>query len=287
MKRTFGWYFNRAKSYVGRPRTVIQVRPVPVDQMERCESPLFIVGAHRSGTSLVRRIFNSHPEIACPPESFFMANYVEMLESDLIRGGYFGLGCDAEAMRADLARKASELHEAFRIAHGKKLWADKTPQYTAILDGIDRLFAAKPRYVLVLRHPCDVVYSNFRKGWTHNDIADPFESNLAYVKLCIERLLAFESKHAARCTRLVYDQLARDPERTLRESLARIGLDYHPDMLEFGHKEHNFGVEDPVVRGKSAIDASEGAWRDWNRRQKARAEEVFGARIYETSYWVG
>jgi hypothetical protein len=121
------WYWNRVKTYVGRPRMIVQTKPVVIGDDDRCESPIFIVGAHRSGTSLVRRLFNSHREIACPPESFFIANYAAMLDDRFVGAGYEAFGYSAEEARADIARKASELHEAYRIATGKSIWADKTP----------------------------------------------------------------------------------------------------------------------------------------------------------------
>jgi Sulfotransferase family len=285
VKQSLKWYYSRVRAWISRPRMIVQQRTLLVDSIERCASPLFIVGAHRSGTSLVRRMFNSHPDIACPPESFFMANYVAMLEDQEIFSGYRAFGHDPEAMRADLARKASDLHEGFRIAHGKSLWADKTPQYTAILDGIDRLFARTPRYVLVLRHPLDIVYSNFQKGWKHNTIEDPFESNLAYVRQSIDRLLAFEAQHPARCTRIVYRQLCDDPATVLAAAMAKIGLEYHPDMLEFGSKNHNFGAEDPIARSRKVIEVSEGAWHSLSPAQKQRAAEVFGPEVLAERFW--
>src|SRR5437016_13561010 len=36
----------------------------------------FFVGCGRSGTTLVRAIFSSHPELAIPPESHFLARMV-------------------------------------------------------------------------------------------------------------------------------------------------------------------------------------------------------------------
>ena len=38
--------------------------------------PIFILGCQRSGTSLIRRILDSHSSIACPPESGFIVQLV-------------------------------------------------------------------------------------------------------------------------------------------------------------------------------------------------------------------
>lgn len=279
------WYFNRIKSYIGRPRLLVQERVVTLDDTDRCESPVFIVGAHRSGTSLVRRMFNSHPDIACPPETFFIEHYVKMLDDAEVFEGYSGFGHDKEGMRRDLANKASSLHEAFRVAQGKAIWADKTPQYTGCLDGIDRLFARKPRYVMVMRHPCDIVHSIFNRGWKFNAIDDLFESTVVYVRQAIDNLLEFEAAQPDRCTRLDYRLLCEDAGPTLTAAMAKIGLEYDPEMLQFGEKNHNYGLEDPVIRGKKTIEASAGAWQSWTPAQKERVKAAFGERALEDIYW--
>ena len=279
------WYWNRFKTYVGRPRMVVQTRAVLLDEADRCETPLFIVGPHRSGTSLVRRLFNSHPEIACPPESFFIANYAAMLDDRHVQAGYDGLGYSAEEMRRDLAHKAASLHEAFRLAHGKRIWADKTPDYSLQIDGIDRLFGAAPRYILVLRHPGDVVHSIYRRGWRLNAVDDAFDSALQHVRACLDSVLEFERRHPDRCTRIVYAQLCEQPEQALTLALERLGLSFHSDMLRFADQAHNFGMEDPVIRGTRTIAARSGAWRSLSDDQQTRIAAMFGPEVEDPAYW--
>ncbi len=287
MRRRHGliWYWNRVKTYLGRPRMIVQTKPVVIDDADRCEEPIFIVGAHRSGTSLVRRLFNSHRDVACPPESFFIANYAAMAQDRFVRAGYEAFGYSAEDMRTDLVRKASSLHEAYRIATGKRFWADKTPQYAEHLDAIDKLYDGKARFVLVLRHPGDVIHSIYKRDWRFNDIADGFESALAHVKACIDGMLEFEAAHPDRCTRLVYCNLCADPEAVLTATLARLGLEFDPGMLDFGDKDHNFGLEDPVVRGTRTISLNSGGWRSLTTAQQNRIVETFGPNAQKPFFW--
>jgi len=48
--------------------------------------PIFVVGCHRSGTTLFRLILDSHPAISCGPETRFLAD-LENLESVKAQNG--------------------------------------------------------------------------------------------------------------------------------------------------------------------------------------------------------
>lgn len=282
---SINWYWKRFRAYLGRPRMIVQIKPVVIDDDDRCEAPIFIVGAHRSGTSLVRRLFNAHSQIACPPESFFMANYVAMLDDSNVAAGYEGFGYTRPEMRRDLANKASALHEAFRIATGKQIWADKTPQYTDHLEAIDRLFDGRARFAIVLRHPGDIAHSIYKRDWRFNDVEDGFESALAHVKASIDNLLAFEAAHPDRCTRIIYCDLCDDPAPVLTAALESLDLQFEPAMLNFAEQDHNYGLEDPVVRGTRSVSANSGAWRSLTPAQRDRVVETFGTQVLENRYW--
>ena len=47
--------------------------------MLNCKCPIFIVGCFRSGTTLLRIILNSHPEIWIPEETGYLPHIYEKL----------------------------------------------------------------------------------------------------------------------------------------------------------------------------------------------------------------
>ena len=266
--------WNRLKSYLGRPRMIVQSNAVVLSEHEPCAAPLFVLGPMRSGTSLVRRMLNSHPDIACPPESYFIDRYAAMAQDEQVLAGYEGLGFSRNAAIEDLARKAGELHEAFRITQGKALWADKTPPYTRKVDAIDALFGERPRYLLVWRHPWDAAHSLKERGWYLEGEDDPLAAALHYVRENFETMRRFADANPGRCAELRYARLCADPAGEFTPALAHLGLEWHPDMLEFGTKEHNFGTEDPLVRGQKSIRPSSGAWKSWSEAERKRALDI-------------
>jgi LPS sulfotransferase NodH len=143
---------------MGRPLMVRQQCFVP-DDGERCEDPIFVLGVHRSGTSLLRRILNSHSGVACPPESFFLKHFCDLYQSQGTRVGLqgFGFSDDEEVYRDQIAAWAARYHEAYRKGCGKRRWADKTPAYVAIASDLAALFGPAAQFVALYRHPFDIV----------------------------------------------------------------------------------------------------------------------------------
>jgi hypothetical protein len=276
-KRALFWA-RRVRAFLGKG-WVIERAPIIVSQDEDlCLNPIFVIGTHRSGTSLVRRILDSHPNIACPPESFFLSHYSALLRDDTALKGISNLGFSREEALAGLRRGAAFFHEAYRRAKNKPRWADKTPSYAFHLDTIESLFGPGCRYVFVFRHPLDVAYSIWKRGWTlweaDRSTGDRLADTCRYVADSIARQLAFMDEHRDRSLALIYDRLVSAPEPHLRRLCDFLGEPFAHEMLEHHKQPHDSGTEDPVVRGIKGFSASEANWLAWPKEDVARAWSI-------------
>lgn len=121
------------------------------------DSPVFVVGFPRSGTTLLEQMLDAHPDFCSMDERDFVheltrrmqlagQSYPEDLarltqqDSDQLRGIYAGLA--GKAMPARMGRRL----------------VDKNPLNMLCLPMIARLFP-DARIILCLRHPCDVLLS--------------------------------------------------------------------------------------------------------------------------------
>lgn len=253
-----GWL--RAKAYIGRPRLVVQTKPVLVSDSDVCEMPLFIIGAHRSGTSLVRRIINAHSAFACPPETYFLTHFATMLRDPNTCAGFEGLGYLSKAeVTCEIRRWATQYHEAFRKAVGKRRWADKTPQYWAILPELRALFAEAVRFLIVVRDPRDVVYSIYSRGWRLGNFhSDNLLNAAMYVSEGLERQHKFLKEAPDLCHLLRYEELIEDPEATLRKVFQFLNEPWEREVLTYEDHPHNFGTEDPIASGASGFRKNSG-----------------------------
>lgn len=285
-------FLKRLRAFIAKPLVVVQTKAIVLDERELCNNPIFLVGVHRSGTSLVRRMFNSHPNIACPPETFFLRKYCELYKDELTYPGFRGFGWTREDMRLHIARQASELHEAFRMAHGKTRWADKTPQHTECLEELCQLFGAGARFVLIFRDPRDVAFSIYERKWRFNETdasnngMDLLDDTIQYVSCRMRLMINFQKRHPDRTTNLSYENVVQHPQVELGRALKFLGEKFSEAMLTFNSGQHNLGVEDPIVRGTSQLRLSGGYWKNISVDERVRIETRLGPLAEELGYTV-
>ena len=239
------------KTTIDELRRTKQVIVTP-DANPSGEPPIFIIGVHRSGTTLVRLIVDSHPRIACPPESFFLLGLSRVLEDEKSVEGLAAMGFTEQQVRHQLRECASYFFQLYAKSKGKTRWADKTPSYIDCLPFLDALYGPDCRYLLVFRHGLDVACSlgdvTPREVKEHVDACggDPVAGAARYWSRQVEKMLAFQREHASRCFEIRYEQLATEPEPLLRGAFEFMGEEWDPRVLKFHDQPHDrwIGLED-------------------------------------------
>jgi protein-tyrosine sulfotransferase len=248
---------------------------VPPESRVKCESPIFVVGVHRSGTTLLRLILDSHPSIACPPESFFIGPLQELMHDAKAVEGLLAMGFDRDHVLARIRELVSYFFETYAASKGKERWADKTPSYIDYLDFIETLYGPRCRYVLLYRHGLDVACSaaDMRIREMEPYVAECGGDRLAgaasYWSAQCAKQLAFQERHPERCLEVRYEELTRDPEPHLRALFDFLEEPWAPAILRFYEQDHDhwFGLQDGKAGDSTSIEPRSGAWR-----QRAPAE---------------
>jgi len=214
--------------------------------------PFFVVGAQRSGTTMLRLMLNSHSRIAVPFESAFLCQY-----SNLAQYGDLRNKSNAETLLRALAeepltKKGKIIQEPKAIlaepietysdlltaifqqyAHkrGKVRWGVKTPEYVTEIDQIWRLFP-HCKIIHLIRDGRDVALSYGRISWgsshTPRVAADwRWKVMLGHKMGEMIRVpyLSYLEVH--------YEDLVRSPEATLSKVCAFVGERYEAQMLHY------------------------------------------------------
>jgi hypothetical protein len=98
-------------------------------------------------------------------------------------------------------------------------------------------------------------------------------------------MLEFRKIRGERYITLIYEELVENPHQVLSKVCDFLSVPFEDEMIDFSSKNHNYGLEDPVIRGTSKIIPSHGAWKSLNLEQKDLCKEIFGEEIFELNYW--
>ncbi|UCD74219.1 MAG: sulfotransferase [Phycisphaerales bacterium] len=275
-----------------QPKIIRQDRLVVVDESDRCTNPIFLIGLHRSGTTLMRQIVDSHSRIACPAESFFLTGFNQVLQNVRYQRGLQGMGFDRQATAQGLNRAAGYFFDNYRRSKGKPRWADKTPEYVRILPFIEEVFGPTCQYVMLYRHPLDVINSLLASGWDFNTEQwecltyheDHFLNVVSYHADVLQRQLDFQYEHESRCHVIRYEELVADPANILPPMFEFLGEPWEPEVLAFHEKSHDRGVGDGYAPATKGFRPSVGNWKDWNAQQIEQARSILARQLEQLGY---
>lgn len=243
---------------------------LPPEARAATERPIFIVGVHRSGTTLVRLIVDSHSRIACPPESFFLLPLAGLLDDAKALEGLRAMGFERDHVVARLREGAAYFFEMYAASRGKPRWADKTPAYVSHLDFIETLFGPDCRYVMVYRHGLDTACSIAGQPditEAHEHIAacggDRHAGAARYWAVQCRRMRAFAEARGERCLALHYEALVADPEAETRRLFAFLEEPWEPAVLRFAEQPHDSwsGLEDVRAMTSRGFTPNVGSYR--------------------------
>jgi hypothetical protein len=261
---------------------------------------VFFVGCPRSGTTLLGRIADAHPQLAVVHETRWIPRCFQWREGLTPEGRVTGslvarlrdprvlepLQIDerelAELVResdgAHFASFVTKLFDVYGERQGKPLVGDKSPGYVRYLPLLHELWP-EAKFVHIVRDGRDVCLSvlDWRKGVTRFSTfaEDPYTTTGVwwewYVRLGREggRELGPGLYHELR-----YEALVAEPERESAALCEFLGLPYDASLLRF-HEGRTSSK--PGLSTKAAWLPVTGGLRDWRTTMDADAVRQFEA----------
>ena len=231
-------------------------------------SPLFIVGLARSGSTLVARMIDAHPDAAIFPEThmFGVLDFVGALENFRDRWQYIvflnevwtSLAAYSDTAAVVWAEQGArqpeytgatepllvEIGARYAALREARFWGEKTPGHALWLPAIRKLFPCA-KLIFTVRDPRDVLVS-YCERWNLGRFDPQFVLQAAAnIRYHLDRMLQAPSFPSAQIYCVRYECLTADPEREMRDVCRFLNIEFVPEMLSFYQKHANVERETP------------------------------------------
>jgi hypothetical protein len=266
-----------------------------------CDPYLFIVGCARSGTTLVRRIVDAHPEIAITTEMHWISHYVNYFKNqnrlvtpelvselsghkrftqfEIPREEFEGLLGSGEALPyPTFLRRVFGLYGKIK---NKPLVGNKTPAYVRSIPTFHALWP-DAKFVHIIRDGRDVCISilNWKKAERIvGRYASWEEDPVSTTALWWERKVRKAREDGAALGpgpyhETLYEDLVEDPERECKRLCEFLGVPYDDAMIRFHEGRERVK---PGRSAKSAWLRVTSGLRDWRTQMCTGDVERFEA----------
>lgn len=256
----------------------------------RDAKPLFLIGPPRSGSTILAKTLNTHPNLLMTDETavfLALAALIEKSHKGVKEGLWYGKTYNH--LWADLLQEKSreliwEFYDRIAAHEGKKalqFWGDKHPHYCNCLDFIYELFPDS-RFIFLVRDPRDAAVSLAKlNNWS--------------LEKAIEGLYVFFSRYQRFFSRfskipmyqLRYEELVSNYQAETARVFGWLGLPWAKETEQFiaeraGRDAHTEMGDDVPWRNFSQ---SVGRWREvLNPSQVRLAHQLLGEFMARFSY---
>ncbi len=229
--------------------------------------PVFIVGLGRSGSTLVSRMIDAHPQVAILPEThmYGVLDFLGGLRrfdnswqyTLFLNEVWSNLAAYPDPAAAVLAEFAAELPnyegptktviegmgQAYARVRSANLWGEKTPGHALWLQDIREMFPSA-KIIVTVRDPRDVLVSycqRWNRGRFNSRFVMESAANIRFHLDCLRHAeFPPEQVHW-----IHYEYLTAEPEKVMRGVCRFLQVDFFPQMLTFYESHQNIERETP------------------------------------------
>jgi hypothetical protein len=261
-------------------------------------NPIFVGGVPRSGTTLLRVILDTHPQIFCGTELRAveaLARLAESCRATCPAEVALPYSLDEARIRAVFGRLIMDFLEPSWRASGKARVAEKTPSNLVVFPELRRLFP-ESALIHMIRDGRDVVASRLERdraelgpGFDSVEMAGLRAIEWAAAMQFRRRLLGDEQVSRA-YFEVRYEALVARPEAVLRPLFEFVGEGFDPVVLSFATASREVEGVDEWSAGavrRPIFANSIGRWREaLGRRELAAVLDVAAAELEQLGYGV-
>jgi len=227
------------------------------------DTPIFITGMPRSGTTLVEQILASHPDVHGGGELDKISSIANGISHK--QGSLFPAGFDTLDQK-ELKSKANQfVTELAALAGEKKHTTDKSISNYVYM-GLIKVMMPNSKIILCKRDPRDIGLSVFQLDLGHTY---PWTYQLDWIGK-FYRLFEDLTDHWIQCLpgqihSVQYEDMVSNPEHHIRALLDYCGLDFDPACLEFHKMDRMVTTSSRAQVRKPIYKGSAGRWKNYEK----------------------
>ena len=215
-------------------------------------TPIFILGMPRSGTTLVEQIISSHSRVHGAGELPFLGRF----------GGSLSLGNQTVNSNNVLQIRNAYLNELNKVSNECPFVTDKTPQNFLY---IGLLLKALPeaKVIHVKRDPAATCWSNFKHYFSSKELGYSYKLNhtMSYFKLYQDLMNFWDQQYSDQIYHFDYDKLTLEQESETRKLIEHLELDWEDNCLSPQENERIVRTASQQQVRQKVYTGSSQAWR--------------------------
>lgn len=236
------------------------------------ETPIFIVGMPRSGTTLLEQILSSHREVSDAGELTYLRRCLDDMCSD---DDEVKFPWQAEMHCERLAHYGERYVQHLRKVGGStRFVTDKMPQNFFFV-GMINLMLPKAKIIHIRRDPMATAYSCLKHFFSIGHAYSFDQRELGeYYRQYRKLMEHWRRELPGRMLEVRYEDLVANQEVETRRILDHVGLDWDPSCLQFHKSKRTVQtaslnqVRQPIYRTANAM------WRNYERQLKPLIEAL-------------
>ena len=238
----------------------------------KTEAPIFIIGFVRSGSTLLERVLDAHPQIVGTGENSVFNGRLDMIRNKIVETSMLG---DPKALSDTIESLADGVVDEIRDRWEQGFSGDRTddqPEPKRFADkmltnyynvGFIHMLFPNALILHVIREPMDTIFSAYKHEFPEGtlDYTSDFSSLSELYHAYRDLMDHWDRELPGRVTHVRYEDLVHDMPGVAKKIIEATGLEWDDAILDFHKKKHAVNTLSTTQVRKGIYKDSLQAWR--------------------------
>jgi tetratricopeptide (TPR) repeat protein len=223
--------------------TLKNVKNWVTEKEDKKETPIFLIGFPRSGTTLLDTILRSHPKVEVLEEKPVVDIFIRSLDKE-INNDLNNLGKIDSSSVEKLRQIYFDNRNKYINFDSKKIYIDKMPLNLIHVGEIVRIFPGA-KFIFAIRNPYDVILSCFMQQFSPNDAManlTNFDDATNLYDLVMNLWFKYNEILSIKVQIVRYENVVENFNESINNLLNFLGLEWDDKVKEYYKTAENRGM---------------------------------------------